>query len=1210
MLLSERKGGDGQRTMFWDFGANIRGNRVMMIRDMFVDDINRKINGVIKVDQAADEIIWQELNEYIITRELKKHFIAFFNYYGDAFDQPTADMGVWISGFFGSGKSHFLKMLSYLLENKEVKGVRSVECFRKKFQDDPATFMLIDRATRGLTETILFNIDIEGFSNKDKTAVLRVFAKMFYNHLGLYGENLKVAMMERYIDQQGKTEEFRRIFEEKKGKSWLEMRRAFAFNGKFIIPTLMEVLDMSEEDARAWFHDKTATEISIAQLVDDMKAYVDIKPVNFRLLFLVDEVGQYVGTDTDMLLNLQSLTEKIGSECEGKIWVICTGQEAIDEIIKVRADEFSRIQALFKTRLSLTSSSVDEVIQKRILKKKQEAAKALETVYEKNDSVLRNLFSFSGSILDIKGYSGSMEFVENFPFVPYQFLIMQKVFAEIRKHGNSGKHLSGGERSMLSGFQEAAQKLQEKDEYTLVPFCCFYDTVHTFLDGSIRRVIERCQKAAENGDGIEQQDVYVLKLLYLIRYIDDIPANLDNIVILMADDIRVDKIVMREAVRGCLDRLMSQNYIGRTGDTYNFLTDEEQDIQREIKNTPVDTASIVERIAQMIYGDIFTTKKFRYGKYDFPFDQMVDGITVGVATGGMRLRFLTVATDSVEKTDFRLMTESKGKEAIIVLADTLYYESLESAMKIRKYVKQRNVSQLPKSVQDIIRDQQEEAGKYEQDAMKDLQTAIETAQFFVDGEHLEIKAGNAKSKIDQSLEYLVAHVYSKIDLITRNIDSDADIIAILTGAETMIPGTEPNQGAASAMEEYLEMQDAKKLPTSMADVQSKYSTIPYGWKEIDIAAVVAQLIYAQKVTIKYAGNTIQPDDPKLPDMLRKKSEIGKTSISKRKTISATMMRDVKAMLREYFDIMDVPDDEDGLIKFVTEKFTEQREHYAALDSRYEGHKYPERVLVQTAISLMEDVLSQKKDNIALIERVLKKEDDLFANKEAMVNIENFFKTQVTVFDQAVKLERDLHDDLDRIAENEEAYKALNMVRLITMVQPGSKFNYNRIRELNPLMDTVRAAHDKMLDEKRAEVLETVRQCMEATHTAANGDREAAHLIEKSDRYFTQCKEKIAELKSLALLDAMFLPMCQYKDDTVERMESLLRPQTLEQSMKTAESGVNYGQAEKKRVVKAYNRQVVFPAKTLQSEKDIDDYVEKIRSQLKQLLINCDEIKLN
>ena len=677
----------------------------------------------------------------------------------------------------------------------------------------------------------------------------------------------------------------------------------------------------------------------------------------------------------------------------------------------------------------------------------------------------------------------------------------------------------------------------------------------------------------------------------------------------MADDIRVDKIIMREAVRGCLDRLMSQNYIGRTGDTYNFLTDEEQDIQREIRNTNVDTASIVERIAQMIYGDILTTKKFRYGKYDFAFDQMVDGITVGVATGGMRLRFLTVATDATEKTELRLMTKSKVNEAIVVLADTPYYESLESAMKIRKYVKQRNVSQLPKSVQKIISDQQDEAGKYELSAMTELQNAIEGAQFYADGEHLEIKGGNAKDKIDQSLEYLVEHVYSKLDLITKNADSDADIIAILNGTETMIPGTEPNRDAASAMEEYLEMQDKKKLPTSMADVQSKYSGIPYGWKEIDIAAVAAQLIYSQKVTIKYAGNTIQPDDPKLPDMLRKKSEIGKTSISKRKTISATTMRNVKAMLRDYFDIMDVPDDEDGLIRFATEKFSEQRDYYATLDARYGGHSYPDHSLVRKSIQLVDDVLSQKKDNLALIERALKQEDALFDNKEAMNGVENFFKTQVTVFNQAVEFEESLHADIDRIAENEEAHKALNTIRLITKVQIGSKFNYNRIRELNSLMDTVRTAHNQMLREKRDEILETVRQCMEAIHTAANGSSKVSTLIERSDNHYAQCKEKIEELKSLALLDGMLQPMYRYKDDIVNNIESILAPPVPKpktQPVQTEKKAIR----EKEKVVHTYNRQVVFQARTLQTEADIDDYVERIRSQLKQLLKNCDEIKLN
>ena len=241
---------------------------------------------------------------------------------------------------------------------------------------------------------------------------------------------------------------------------------------------------------------------------------------------------------------------------------------------------------------------------------------------------------------------------------------------------------------------------------------------------------------------------------------------------------------------------------------------------------------------------------------------------------------------------------------------------------------------------------------------------------------------------------------------------------------------------------------------------------------------------------------------------------------------------------------------------------------------------------------------------------MKKEDDLFDNKEAMSKgIENFFKTQVIVFDQAVKFERMLHDDLERIAENEEAYKALNTIRMITTVQQGSKFNYKRIRELNPLMDIVQAAHDKMLEDKRAEVLETVRQCMEATHTAANGDVKADYLIEKSDRYFSQCKEKIAQLKSLALLDAMFLPMCQYKDDTVSNIEAVLAPEMPKTPSSILKEG-NEVQFAKKKVVRTFNRQVVFQAKTLQNEEDIDEYVEKIRSQLKQLLKNCDEIRLN
>ena len=809
---------------------------------------------------------------------------------------------------------------------------------------------------------------------------------------------------------------------------------------------------------------------------------------------------------------------------------------------------------------------------------------------------------FTDSMLDIKGYSGTNDFVINYPFVPYQFTLMQRVFNEIRKHGNAGKHQSNGERSMLSGFQETAQKIQEKDETTLVPFYMFYDTLHTFLDSSIRRVIERCQKAADNSDGIEQYDVSILKLLYLVRYIsNDIKATLDNIVILMADNIGADKIALREKVRNSLNRLLGQNFIGRSGDVYNFLTDEEQDIQSEIKKTVVDTATIVEKIAHIIFGDIYTNKKFRHDKYDFSFDQMVDGVNVGAVNGGMKLKFLSVATDAIDKSEMRLMTESAG-QIIAVLGDTPYYTSLEQAMKIRKYIKQRNVAQLPKSVQDIIRAQQDEATAYESEAAEALKKAIEAAEFYVAGEHLSIKGGDAKSRIEQALEYLVAHVYSELSLIEQNYESDAEIMSVAQGLVPHIAGLVPNQNAAAKVEEYLEVQSRRHLPTSMADVQARYQAIPYGWREIDIAGVVAILIYDQKVTLKYAGMTVQPDDRRLADMLRKKSEVGKVQISKRIVVSETKMKRAKEFLREYFDVMDVPDDEDGLVRFIKEKFEAQREHYQELYSRYDSeHNYPDKKLVADSVSLMQDILSQAKDNSALIDKLLDRENDLLDDKDDMQNVESFFKNQVTVFDAATKFETDLRNDVDYISANEEANKALNRIRAIVKVNQSAESIYRSIPELNGLISTVKNVHDEMLEEKRAELMEIVRLCMAEVHQLSSHNITVKNISETADTFFTQRKNEIESCKSLALLDGMVQRILKYKDETVSRMEALSRPTPVEPKPTEPET--------KKKVYKPVMRQILFPAKKLETQADIDEYVAKIKQNLEKLIEGCDGVDI-
>lgn len=140
--------------------------------------------------------------------------------------------------------------------------------------------------------------------------------------------------------------------------------------------------------------------------------------------------------------------------------------------------------------------------------------------------------------------------------------------------------------------------------------------------------------------------------------------------------------------------------------------------------------------------------------------------------------------------------------------------------------------------------------------------------------------------------------------------------------------------------------------------------------------------------------------------------------------------------------MDVPDDEDGLVKYIVEKFEEQKIHYEELNKRYEGHKYPDHSLVINALNLMDNILSQRKDNMALIDRLLKEEDNLLDNKDDMQRVEGFFKNQVQVFDAAVRMEAELKNDLSYLQKKEEeANQALNEIRKITLVEAGQTSVY-------------------------------------------------------------------------------------------------------------------------------------------------------------------------
>lgn len=1160
----------------------------MQLQYIYKADINRDINGVIKVAQNDERSIEQELREYIITRELRKHFNTFLNNYEKSLHYPTDKIGVWISGFFGSGKSHFLKILSYLLSNDTVAGKKAVDYFQDKF-DDPMMFAQLENCAAVSTDTILFNIDSKSPINKDKTAILRVFAKVFYEYRGFYGDDLKVAKLEQFIEKSGKMDAFKSKFEEIHGETWEDSRDAFSFFEDDVVDSLTETLGMSETAARNWFNGTETADISIEQLVKEIKDYIDSKGKGFRLLFLIDEVGQYIGSDGSLMLNLQTIVEEIGSKCGGRVWVMVTSQEAIDSITKISGDDFSKIQGRFNTRLSLSSSSVDEVIKKRILAKTDDAAALLSLSYNTNSAVLKNLFTFNDAVLDLKGYSGEHDFIETYPFVPYQFRLMQNVLAQIRKHGNSGKHLSGGERSMLSGFQEAAQAIEDKDENALVPFCLFYNTVHTFLESAIRRVIDRCQNAADSHDGIEQYDVSILKLLYLIRYVDDIKANVDNITTLMVDDIRADKINMRKEIQGSLDRLVSQNYVARNGDTYTFLTDDEQDIERDIRNTPIDSAAIVQSIAQIVFGDIYLSKKFKYDKYDFPYDRFVDETPIGQLTGAIRLRILTVASDMYNKGEQALLMKSGvDNEAILVLSDQYpYFDDLENAAKIRKYVKTRNVAQLPEAIQHIIRGKQQQASSYEKTAKEHISSAILEAKVYVAGEYSEIKTSSVRDKIENALSNLVESVYSKLGYIKHNFESDTELLQILTNPNkqfTLDGGTAVyNPEAVEEVEQYLELQNMKLLPTSMGDIQRRFSSIPYGWREIDIAAVICSLISIQKAAIQYGGNMIQPTDRHLPDYLRRKTEIDKTIVKKRNIVDPALIKKSREFLKEYFNTMDLPSDEDGLIVYVLDSFTAERDIFQSLlTTHYASANYPDKALVEAGIKLCNELLSHKKDNTALLKKMVSMEDDFLDLSEDMADVNAFFKNQKTIFDRATALLNSLSSEKEYLQAEQEATNALAQINaIIHMPKP-----YKKIAELPNLMQTVRNIYNQLLELKKQDVISEIQAAMGEIHQTAELDQK--DIVTKADAALTAKKKAVSEAETLTQLDAMKIQIANIRQQYLKALVVVSAPNV--------------------DTITASRSSICYSIK-LENEADVDKYVADIKKKLMGMIEGHDVLHI-
>lgn len=1204
----------------------------MNIKDMFFKEIDRDIKGVIKVGQADDENVFQELDEYVVTSELEKYMNRFFTAYKEGVESRTDKMGVWISGFFGSGKSHFLKILSYLLSDKAVldekqqqrtassfflDGVKvENDSLRKKIEEVSGWSKEVD--------VILFNIDSKSAtdSKMNKEAIKDVFMKVFNDYLGYCGSIPFLADFERKLDSDGKYNAFKTKFEEINGMPWTEAREDFYFIQEEIIEAAVSLDIMSENEARNWIENaQNSYSLSIDQFAEYVRKYCAGKGKNHHVLFLVDEIGQYIADDSRLMLNLQTVTEDLGTACRGNAWIIVTSQQDIDSITRTMGEDFSKIQGRFDTRIALSSANVDEVIRRRILHKTDLAAAILRDMYERYEFDIKGNITFSEGTPEMPLYADAGEFAEVYPFIPYQFKLLGNVLTSVRQYSSSGKHLADGERSMLALFKEAAQKVEYEREGILVPFNAFYSALDDFIDHTHRIVITQ---AARN-TRLKDFDVELLKVLFMIKHVNNFSRNLENITTLMISGMNEDRLALGKKVEASLRALCDEMLVQRNGNEYIFLTNEEQEAENAIRAINIDPTETVNYVAQVAFEEIIVmpNNKFRYSnRYQFSFNQKIDDRPYkNNQSSNINLHLLTAYSGEVDDLALSLRA-AKEKSVIVRLSDEYPYLSETEEMKrIESFLQRPDLTSL--TDYEIISANKRRERNEKAKRIKDyVRMALEAADIYVCNGRLRSKSKEVIARVNEAFEKLIASEYSKLkDMETE--PAQADILELLKRNTTQLTldfgdAGEANAEALKEMEAAVQYAGRTGARFSIKQAFDKFMNAPYGYVEEDVEFLIASLYKKGKISLKMNSVIYSPASTGAEDAYKyitRREYREKILLERKEMPKPQWVKAVKDVIRDFFCRSVVTEDTDVLMRDFRGFGSYKKAEIEEVLRRDYGResKLPGKAVLEKAVRLIDDTCGIN-DPMSFYRRVDELYDDFDETAIELGDLNAFLAgVQKEKFIRACRTLAFFDASKNYIADMEIIENANQIRKIINLQKP-----YGLIPRLEQYAKLLGNAIMARLEEDAGKIEPEIYADRKLVMDSVEEDRPYADRLKKKfAEKFDELTEKLYTCRDMASLNGIPSESNALLQNSLAEIDR--EEKNYQQSIRLrADAEAGEGQpnmpAEGRKVVRTLpvtmrsltgNRTYTF-----RTESEVDHFVEEIRENLKAKLGDNIVIKLS
>lgn len=1203
----------------------------MNIGQMFAKSINREIKPVVKPGQVDDATVKLELQEYVVTQELQKHFAAFFSNYRLGIGADTDRIGVWISGFFGSGKSHFLKMLSYLISDQKVDGKPALDYFIEDNKITDARVLADIRAAESVgTDVILFDIASKSRTSSaaKRDVITMVFLRAFNEKLGYSYQYPRMADLERKLDAEDKLTKFRDRIEELEGIEWSEAVAGIDLAQDSFVQAMAEQGIMSEEAARSWC-DRVGEEYSISteDFAKLVRKHIESKGDDHHVVFCVDEVGQYIGDDSKMMLDLQTLEHDLAVQCHGKAWILVTAQEAIDKIQVVNNVDFSKIQGRFDTRLSLSSSDVAEVVKKRILKKNDAAQAELEAVYTEKMDALDTIIKFSGEMLEMKHFKSAEDFADVYPFVPYQFNLLGKVLDAIRLFSSPGKSISYGQRSMLSMYLSTAKSVQNQEEGILIPFNAFYQGLSALVDHETSTAITEAQRSEFlNPDQNETCfEVEVLKVLFMIKNVQEFKApTVQNIATLMVSRMDEDRYQIEKRVEIALKKLVQAQLVQNLGDNYTFLTNEEQEVNREIANRHPENSEMNRELATLIFDENYRADKYRYpylgNRYSFGFNRKIDeydalsrpdnAITVKIITsrgddGGdeARLRMIS-AGDSGDHTIFVQLHD-----------DTRLNNELRTMLQIQNYLRSGTAGRITK-YRAICEAKQDEVEERRQNIKVFLKQALSEADIYVYGSKLTGGSRDFETRLNDALKQQVERLFNHLTDIDKAV-SEQDIGKLFADADQMRMNGEGtgNSRALGDVRNRIERNSMSRTVISLKTLLNTFTKEPYGFLPVDVEWLVARLFVdgTLTLTMNHEQLSVSGRNPQEFQRLFTRVENQERLLCDiRKHATDKQKRLVRDMMRDLFQKGVSSDDDEELMRELQKECRTMLDSLRQQQTVYHSEPYlPGKSTVDAGLALMNTLIVPTTTD-AFYTALENAQGDYSDFKETYEYLRDFFEGgQVKTFCEA-------HDAVELYKRNQsqitdEAVKnaADAMCKIMEMAEP-----YEKIRNLSALRTDFLEKYNALLEQKAAPVREYVEGCYNRIFQQLNTVRCKDHFWSAVTTERDGALHKVDTAKDLNEFVLLKSDANQTKIrwiNTIDQYEAAHPPVSATPATHpaggSAPAKVATPTPMRRRVTVSI--QDVTPASwQINNSAELDAYIEKLRHALKQKLDNGDTLNVD